>query len=62
MVPIESWQGRLGKREHRVVGSRKGSDLVDLRYEPPYRFETPESGKPWRVGVARRVPIICCST
>ncbi|MFW6066697.1 MAG: isoleucine--tRNA ligase [Myxococcota bacterium] len=35
----------LGDREHRVVGERKGSDLVGMRYAPPFRYAEPEGGK-----------------
>jgi isoleucyl-tRNA synthetase len=34
----------LGDKEHRVVGERKGRELCGARYEPPFRYATPEGG------------------
>jgi isoleucyl-tRNA synthetase len=33
----------------KVVGTRKGSELVGMGYEPPFRYAEPEGGPAWRV-------------
>ncbi|MBL8896135.1 MAG: isoleucine--tRNA ligase [Planctomycetes bacterium] len=49
VVAAESVERLFGKRAHRVVEQRRGAELVGLRYTPPYAFEKPASGDPWRV-------------
>jgi len=33
----------------KVVATRKGSELVGLKYEPPFRYSEPEGGPAWQV-------------
>jgi isoleucyl-tRNA synthetase len=33
----------------KVVATRKGSELVGLKYEPPFRYAEPEGGAAWQV-------------
>ncbi len=36
----------------RVLGTRKGSELVGLKYEPPFRYAEPENGRAWEIVAA----------
>ncbi len=39
----------LGDRPHHVVRTVKGSELIGLRYRPPFSFAEPDGGDPFRV-------------
>ena len=41
--------GKVLGDEVKVVATRKGSELVGLSYEPPFRYAEPEGGPAWQV-------------
>jgi isoleucyl-tRNA synthetase len=41
--------GKVIGGDAKVVGTRKGSELVGMRYEPPFRYAEPEGGPAWQV-------------
>ncbi len=44
--------GKVLGDEVKVVATRKGSDLVGMSYEPPFRYAEPEGGPAWQVVAA----------
>ena len=41
--------GRVLGEEANVVATRKGSELVGMSYEPPFRYAEPQGGPAWQV-------------
>jgi isoleucyl-tRNA synthetase len=41
--------GKVLGEEANVVATRKGSELVGMSYEPPFRYAEPEGGPAWQV-------------
>ncbi len=49
--------GKVLGDEVKVVATRKGSDLVGMSYEPPFRYAEPEGGPAWQVVAAEFVSL-----
>ena len=49
LILAEALVGKVLGEGAKVVATRKGKDLVGMRYEPPFRYAEPEGGPAWQV-------------